>query len=185
MPRIVSAAPAIWPEQDLLTGHTDRVDQIEFSPDGSRLATRSNDYSVILWDTTSGAIVGHPFKNTTRDTITSFSFSRDGRWLAFATESSKIRIWNAVNGKQQLDTIQSDRGAIVQVAFSPIHPYIISASKGSGGYYEIKYGNAIKLWSTSNGRRVGTEMLLNGGACCFAVSPDSTRIASVSKPGGA
>ena len=39
---------------NLLTGHTDSVDSIAFSPDGKMFATGSDDNTVLLWDADTG-----------------------------------------------------------------------------------------------------------------------------------
>ena len=40
-----------------LTGHSDRVTTVAFSPDGDRVASGSNDRLVKIWDTATGAEV--------------------------------------------------------------------------------------------------------------------------------
>ncbi|WP_406622106.1 WD40 repeat domain-containing protein [Planktothrix agardhii] len=41
-------------EIQTLTGHTDGLRGVSFSPDGKRLATASSDKTVKLWDSTTG-----------------------------------------------------------------------------------------------------------------------------------
>ncbi|WP_245567441.1 hypothetical protein, partial [Nocardia vinacea] len=48
-----------------LTGHTDAVPSVAFSPDGTRLASASDDRSVRLWDVATGAPVGQPLTGHT------------------------------------------------------------------------------------------------------------------------
>ncbi|KIM27745.1 hypothetical protein M408DRAFT_164003 [Serendipita vermifera MAFF 305830] len=179
LPKIITTAPNVWTTRSILTGHTDDVRQLRFSPDGSRLATISLDKSLILWDTTSGAIVGRPYKD--KGLVESLAFSPDSQYLVFCTKAS-IHLWHTSNGKQKLPAIDAGSGEIAQVDFSPVSSHIVSGSIRSryGGWKE---DNNIRLWSTLDGRQVGQAIQLDGRLGCFAVSPVSNLVVCISNPG--
>ena len=66
-----------------LTGHTDSVGSVAFSPDGHTLATGSDDNTVLLWDVTDPA---HPIRSANPDRphrpVFSVAFTPDGHTLA-------------------------------------------------------------------------------------------------------
>ena len=86
---------ATYDEVALLTGHTDYVYSVAFSPDGKTLASGSWDATIRLWDVATGdtlnTLTGHTHW------VNSVAFSPDGKTLASGgigtTEPSGCGMW--------------------------------------------------------------------------------------------
>jgi WD40 repeat protein len=76
-----------------LTGHTDDVLSVAFSPDGKTLASGSNDKTVILWDVESRRRIGRPLTRHTAE-VKALDFSSDGKTLATSDLDGKIVLWD-------------------------------------------------------------------------------------------
>ena len=76
-----------------LTGHTSFVQGVAFSPDGTRIASASQDRSVKVWDAAMGEEVltlkGHANR------AFGVAFSPDGRRIASASVDGTVRVWDA------------------------------------------------------------------------------------------
>jgi WD40 repeat protein len=78
----------------VLRGHTERVDDLEFGPEGRTLATVDADGSARLWDITDRAkprvvarLAGHI------GALNAVAFSPDGKLLATAGQDYTVRLW--------------------------------------------------------------------------------------------
>jgi WD40 repeat protein len=74
----------------VLEGHEDQVWDAAFSPDGTRVVTRSADKSVRVWDAASGREIAH-MPSDSRNYAA--SFSPDGRDVLIALENGTAEIW--------------------------------------------------------------------------------------------
>jgi WD40 repeat protein len=163
-----------WPMPDQsdsvspeLHGHSGGVTSCAFSPDGTLLATASDDGTARLWRLPSfvedKVLIGHT------GGVWCCSFSPDGTLLATASADRTARIWSTVTG-DQLAVVRGHFDWVRSCAFSPDGALLATASAD----------RTARLWDVSNGAE---RLVLRGHtddvrSCAF--SPDGTALATAS-----
>lgn len=83
-------------------GHTDRVYTVAFSPDGTKVASGSQDSGVIIWDFASRSII-HELgtgNNPGHDVdVWNVKFTPDGTQLVSGDSSGRIIVWDVATGE--------------------------------------------------------------------------------------
>jgi WD40 repeat protein/DNA-binding SARP family transcriptional activator len=157
-----------------LSGHTAHVMDVHFSPDGSRLATGSEDGTAAIWDARTGerllVLPGHA-----RGFVFAY-FSPDGRRLLTTDTAGAVRIWDAYDGELELEFRGPPRG-ICGGVFSPDGTLV------AGGTCTVP-GIAF-VWDAATGERVLTLRGHEAEILDVAFSPDGSRIATASPDGTA
>ena len=154
---------------DLMTlkGHTSRVTDVSFSPDGRRIAAASDDDTVKVWD----AGTGHEtltLKGRTDGFMgAGLAYSPDGRRIASASKDKTVKVWDAGTGQKEL-TLKGHTGWVHGVAFSPDGRRIASASDDF----------TVKVWDAGSGKETLTFKGHTVQVNSVSFSPDGRRIAS-------
>ena len=111
-----------------------------FSPDGTRLATASDDKTIKVWDVASGQAVltlsGHT------DAVYSVVFSPDGTRLATASADRTAKVWDVASG-QEVRTLSGHTNTVHAVAFSPDETRLATAS----------WDSTAKVWDVASARK--------------------------------
>jgi WD40 repeat protein len=174
-----------------LTGHTDIVRSVSFSPggryaisasggrwkDGGRIITAGSDYNLRLWDLESGKEVwclgGHTAP------IYGAAFSPDGKrilscgvdshfnnWLSGVVDNS-IRLWDTKTGKP-VRRLKGHTHGVRSVAFSPDGRYAVSGSADK----------SVRLWDLASGQEVRSFLGHEQDVQSVQVSPDGKYVLS-------
>ena len=80
-----------------LKGHTGRIGRLAWSPDGSIIASASEDRSIMIWDAETGDLVHN--LNDHSGCVTCISFNSSGSVLASGSTDKTVRFWDIKSGK--------------------------------------------------------------------------------------
>ena len=151
------------------------VNEVKYSPDGTKLAVASS-IGVWIYDAQTGKeidlLTGHT------GSVLSVAFTPDGNKIASASGDTTryigswdttIRLWNPHTG-EQLQTLTGHTRSLLSVSFSPDGSTIASGSRD----------NTIRLWNPHTGEHLQTLTGHTRSVNSVAFSPDGNKIASAS-----
>jgi WD40 repeat protein/DNA-binding SARP family transcriptional activator len=186
----ISARYKIWDAmtgQQLitLTGYTEALANMQFSPDGNFLATDSGwaDQNLLIWDLTDWRAAGSPAGQTFSQPSRTFSncvippawnitFSPDGKRIAaFCDQEKTIKVWDLESGQVEL-TLPEQPGPAVTLRFSP-NGSVLAASYFSG---------FVRAWDSATGNML-YQLSISEREVLMAYSPDGSMIATATPTG--
>lgn len=157
-----------YQDATFLEGHPKNVYLLAWSPDGTRLASVSEDITnadqeIMIWDVEQDNLItvlrGHS------DAIQALAWSPDGRFLASGSGDNTIRLWDIADWSSEVLTGHSS--VVTSLAWNP-SPNEFQLLSGS-------HDATARLWDVVSGQEIRNFAMVNE-VLAVAWSPDSTRI---------
>ncbi len=123
-------------------GHSMQITSVSYSPDGTRVASGSEDRSVRIWDAATGLLAEAPLEGHSGD-VTAVDYSPDGSLLASSSGDGTVRLWDPATGSQIGAPLPGRGGGVETVEFSPGGELLASGNEDG----------TIWLWGASSGSR--------------------------------
>jgi WD40 repeat protein/class 3 adenylate cyclase len=166
-----------------LTGHAEMPESVAVSPDGTRLASASDDGTVKVWDAITGQELQSFSTQHTGISIFGLAYSPDGARIATASDDQTAKVWDAATGQQLLVI---DHGAPLSgLAFSPDGKHLATAGADA----------TVRVWDSANGQQVlvlaghgeasRAGSVHPGGVIAVLFTPDGKRLATAGADGTA
>lgn len=146
--------------------HGDQVQHLEYSPDGTRLASASLwGGTAKLWDAKTGNAIGDTIQH--QSPIHRIQFNPDGTLLATASHDSTAALWNTDTATASGVPFQH-QGKVFDLAFSPDGRHLATASEDS----------YVRVWNVKTGQAVGSPLPHGGPVRTLAYSPKGKWLAT-------
>jgi WD40 repeat protein len=148
-----------------IAGHTGEVNTIDFSPDGRKFASGSDDTSIKIWNLSDRqelrTLKGHT------DWVYSVAISPDGQTIVSGSKDNTVKVWDLNTGRK-LHSLKGHTSYVDTVAISPDGQKLVSGS----------YDKTIAIWNLKTGEELRTLKGHAAEVLSVAISPDGLRLAS-------
>lgn len=155
-----------------LSGHTDAVDIVAYSPDGTRIIS-AGDHTIHLWAAEPDQSIGTRLPGVAFDGPLPAAVSPDGRIVATRDVSNQfdIALWRIETGEFLRTIPTGDRGPVTALAWEPDGHAIASATGAD---------NTVRIWDAQTGEPRGPA--LTGPTSTIprlSFSPDGRHLAAL------
>jgi WD40 repeat protein/tRNA A-37 threonylcarbamoyl transferase component Bud32 len=163
-------------EQALMTeAHRAEVWSLVFSPDGTRLASASDDGTARLWDAATGRPISGPLRHPGNSRVLSAAFRRDGARIVTAAGDGTVCQWDAWTGAAVEPPYERHAGDVWTAVYSPDGEWVASAGSD----------RSIRLWRATGRQDALVLHGHTGKVTQLAFTTDGRRLGSVSDDGTA
>ncbi|MEO8426860.1 MAG: protein kinase [Verrucomicrobiota bacterium] len=154
-----------------LQGHEGWIFCAEFSADGQRVVTASEDGTGRIWDANTGKELTARLQH--KAPVHWARFSPNGLWVVTASYDGTARIWDARTGRPLTEPLRH-RATVGYAEFGPDNSIVVTGSNDG----------TARLWDSRTGRPL-TEPLPTGGHTWVKFAPDGHRFVTASTDGTA
>jgi WD40 repeat protein len=155
----------------IFTGHLASVNALAWSPDGTFIASVSDDTYVQIFEAATGTrrliYRGHT------EEVAAVAWSPTGQWIASAGQDRTVQIWNAVSGGAPVSTYTGHTDRVNGVAWSANEHVLVSGSDDK----------SVQVWQFGSGARIFTFRGHSAGVLCVGWQPNQSSVASGSWDG--
>ncbi|KIJ35557.1 hypothetical protein M422DRAFT_180537, partial [Sphaerobolus stellatus SS14] len=165
--KVIKGLEDQWPALEIIIHEDQRIRSVEFSPDGQKVVSASEDEKIRIWNADTGELITGPLEGHS-GSVSSVSFSPNGQRIVSGSSDFTIRIWNADTGELITGPLEGHSDWVSSVSFSSDGQMIVSGS----------YDQTIRIWNADTGDITG---LLEGHSDCVnsvSFSSDGQRIVS-------
>ncbi len=167
---------SLWPLPDLppalrrvLNCHKRSVNGVAIAPDGTWLATASDDGIVGLWDVATGqlrtTLIGHG------SGVNAVAIAPDSTWLATASHDWTVRLWDAATGQLRATLRgRSHESWVSAVAIAPDGTWLATASDD----------DTVRLWDVATSQLRATLRGHKDRVNAVAIAPNGAWLATAS-----
>jgi WD40 repeat protein len=172
--RKLPALASVWPPPDLprpalrrtLTGHERFVTAVAVAPDGSWLASVSDDWTMRIWDPATGKqrahLAGH------EGPVTAVAVAPDGDWLVTTSRDNTVRIWDPSENGGQTALLAGHTGRVTAVAVAPDGSWLVTTSRD----------HTVRIWDAATGKQRTRLAGHTGPVTAVAIAPDGSWLAT-------
>lgn len=127
-----------------LEGHSNHVNSVAFSPDGTKIISGSEDGIIKIWEANSGKCIqtlkGYSSK------VESVAWSPDGKYIVCGEDGGHVKMWEA-NSWERIKTLEINSCYAYSVAWSPDGKYIVCGESRGLKIFDANSGEIIKNMS--------------------------------------
>ncbi|KAF8068740.1 hypothetical protein FPV67DRAFT_1760709 [Lyophyllum atratum] len=163
----------LWDVQKLkplrspLIRHTDTVENVAFSSDGTQILSSSDD-TIHRWDLHTGQLIGSLLVGHATSTGRRTAFSKDFSHVVACAEDGTISLWDARTAQPIGKPWVGNTSTVRSVAFSPSGCHVLSNS----------HDMSLRLWDVQSGQVVATFTGYTYAQLSLAFSPDGKQVVS-------
>ncbi len=132
-------------------GHEGPIEALSWSPDGTKIASASDDGTVRIWDVHTGKTLLVYRDHTPQARFTAVAWSPNGKRIVSGDDRGHVQIWDALTGQLLLNYSGHHDDSVTFVSWSHDSNYVASSG----------YKGIARIWNAQTGRTIasipGTE----------------------------